>query len=267
MNTSPSEEEIGPFQIVVLVLSLAVLLTLLVDTTFELPAEVSRLLQGMDHAVCLILLVDFAIRFKRAKSKRVFMKWGWIDLVASLPTVDWLRLGRLVRVLRVLRVLRAMRLLHRIITLLFRNRIKGTLASAAVAVFLLLCFSSVSILICERTPEANITTAEDAVWWSAATITTVGYGDRYPVTTEGRFVAVVLMLSGLGLFGTISGLTASFFVGLPDDDLTDDILKEVHSLRQEISLLRLEQTLKATTPHETTRPSHAIVAAAPPLPS
>lgn len=134
-----------------------------------------------------------------------------------------------------------MRLLHRMVTLLFRNRIKGTLASAALAVFLLLSFSSISILICERTPEANITTAEDAVWWSVATITTVGYGDRYPVTTEGRFVAVVLMLSGLGLFGTISALTASFFVGLPDDDLTDNILEEVRSLRKEIAQLRLER--------------------------
>lgn len=242
MKTLPPEEEIGPFQIIILVLSLIILLCLLVDTTVALPAEISRFLQGMDNAVCAVLLIDFGIRFHHAKSKRDFMKWGWIDLVASIPTTDWLRLGRLVRVLRVLRVLRAMRLFHRLVTLLFRHRVKGTLASAALAVFLLLSFSSISILICERTDEANIKTAEDAAWWSVATITTVGYGDRYPVTTEGRLVAVVLMLSGLGLFGTISAVTASFFVGLPDDDLTADILEEVRSLRKEIAQLRLERS-------------------------
>ena len=57
----------------------------------------------------------------------------------------------------------------------------------------------------------HITTAEDALWWAMTTITTVGYGDRYPTTTEGRLVAVGLMAVGVGLFGTLSGLAASWF--------------------------------------------------------
>jgi voltage-gated potassium channel len=57
----------------------------------------------------------------------------------------------------------------------------------------------------------NIKTAEDALWWAVTTITTVGYGDRYPTTTEGRLVAVGLMAVGVGLFGTLSGAAASWF--------------------------------------------------------
>jgi voltage-gated potassium channel len=233
-------EEIGPFQFTVLVLSIVVLITLVIDTTLDLPVEVSGLLQTIDNTVCIVLLIDFLIRFRKAPSKLQFMKWGWIDLVASSPNVELLRLGRLVRVFRVLRMLRGIRLIHRLATALFKDKIKGGFAAAGLSVFLLLCFSSISILICEQNePEANIATAGDAMWWSVATITTVGYGDRYPITTEGRCVAVVLMLSGLGLFGTISALTAALFIGLPeDDDGINQLTDEVRQLRAEIAGLR-----------------------------
>lgn len=61
----------------------------------------------------------------------------------------------------------------------------------------------------ETAPESNIKTAEDAIWWAFVTITTVGYGDRFPVTTEGRIIAALLMTAGVGLFGTFTGFIAS----------------------------------------------------------
>ena len=73
--------------------------------------------------------------------------------------------------------------------------------------------------------KANIKTANDAIWWSVTTITTVGYGDKYPLTMEGRVIAMVLMLSGVGLFGTLSGLVASFFLGARGDESAE--LKEI----------------------------------------
>ena len=96
-------------------------------------------------------------------------------------------------------------------------------------------FSSIAILIAEDEPEANIKTAEDAIWWSVTTMTTVGYGDKYPVTTEGRIIAAVVMCAGVGLFGTLSGLVASFFLGKP----------EAKSEMQEVSerLKRIEERL------------------------
>jgi voltage-gated potassium channel len=77
---------------------------------------------------------------------------------------------------------------------------------------LTIAFSAIAILHCESVPESNIKSPEDAVWWAVTTITTVGYGDRYPVTTEGRFIGALLMLVGVGLFGTLAGFIASWFL-------------------------------------------------------
>ena len=89
---------------------------------------------------------------------------------------------------------------------------QGTFASASVIAVLLMIFSSIAILHVEVHPNSNIKTAEDALWWAYVTITTVGYGDKFPVTMEGRIIASILMTAGVGLFGIFSGFLASWFV-------------------------------------------------------
>ena len=107
--------DVGIFQIAILVLSLLALAALAADTVRALPPAVHSLIQIFDTAVCVVLLVDFFVRLHHADSKWVFMKWGWIDLIASIPNLDVLRWGRLVRVLRVIRLLRGVRSVHRIL--------------------------------------------------------------------------------------------------------------------------------------------------------
>jgi voltage-gated potassium channel len=204
---------ISIFQIAILVLSLVVLCALAADTVFELPPEVRDVIQSADAVICVILLADFFVRLNRAESKLAFMKWGWIDLIASIPSLDVLRWGRLVRVLRVIRLLRGVRFVHRVLGMILENKMQGGAVSLGLTAFLLVTFSSVSILVFERDERANIKSAEDAIWWSIATVTTVGYGDKYPVTTEGRVVGVVLMVCGVGMFAGLSGLVASLFLG------------------------------------------------------
>ena len=230
-------EKIGVFQLVLLVLSLVVLGALVADTFFHVSPEISRILQAVDTIVCVIFLADFVIRFAQAPAKGAFMKWGWIDLLASIPSVPTLRWGRFVRVFRILRLLRGLRSLQRVLRLFFEHRTRGGIASVGLTMFLLITFSSVAILICEQGPVTNIKTAEDALWWSVTTITTVGYGDKYPVTTAGHIVAMILMLSGVGLFGLLSGVVASFFLGQMEAE-EDQILVEVKKLRSEIAQLR-----------------------------
>ncbi|MFM9027581.1 MAG: potassium channel family protein, partial [Bacteroidota bacterium] len=156
--------------------------------------------------------IDFTVRFYRAPSKLKFMKWGWIDLISSIPTLDMLRAGRALRLIRLLRVLRAFRSVRHIIHHVYKRRSQGAFTTVATIAVLMVLFSSIAILQVEKDPNSNIKTAEDALWWSYVTVTTVGYGDKYPVTTEGRLIAALLMTTGVGLFGTFTGFLASWFV-------------------------------------------------------
>lgn len=142
------------------------------------------------------------------------MKWGWIDLISSIPNIDILRYGRTFRLIRILRILRAFRSTKHIVNHVFKNRAKGVLTTVSILAVILIIFSSISILQFETLDEtSNIKTAEDAIWWSYCTITTVGYGDRFPVTTGGRIVGILLMTAGVGLFGTFTAFISSWFVG------------------------------------------------------
>jgi voltage-gated potassium channel len=242
-------EKLSIFQLVTLVLSIVILGVLVVDTLTRLPKEVARLFQGLDLAICIVFLVDFCIRFRQAENKLAFMKWGWIDLLSSIPFVDAARWGRIVRILRIVRLLRGVRSLHRVTTLLLHNKMQSGVASVFLMSLLLIFFCSVAMLFCENHPEANIKTADDAVWWSVTTITTVGYGDKYPTTTEGRLLAMFLMLSGVGLFGTLSGLLASFFLGARRDADSDQqaVVHELRALRAELRNSTTEEKTSQTS--------------------
>ena len=235
--------KVGVFQLALLAFTIVVLAALVADTIFTLPKEVTDLIHIADTFACVVFFVDFCLRFYQAESKRVFMKWGWIDLVACIPNLEVFRWGRLVRVLRVIRLLRGLRSVQKILALIFQNKMQGGAASVAFTAFLLVGFSSVSILICERHGDANIKTAEDAVWWSVSTFTTVGYGDKYPVTTEGRVLGMILMVAGVGMFGGVSGLAAAFFLGVQDRKSaeTKEILARLDQLQVKIEALGQEQ--------------------------
>jgi voltage-gated potassium channel len=231
---STPAEELGPFQFSLLILSIVALGAIAADAFLRLPAEISRLLRWADNTACAAFFADFVVRFRRADSKAAFMKWGWIDLLACVPNVEWLRLGRFGRVLRVIRLLRGIQTMHRFLTMMDITRRRGGTITVVLAVFLLVTSASVGMLAVERAKDSNIRTAGDAVWWSVTTMTTVGYGDRYPVTSGGRMIAMFLMFSGVGLFGALSGIIASNFLGQLDRD--DEVLAEIKALRAELAL-------------------------------
>ena len=212
MNEDLAKKELNLFNIIILVLSLYVLISLIVTTFFVLSDEVTVLLNYVDNLICIIFLVDFAIRFKKANNKLVFMKWGWIDLISSIPYIDFLRAGRVLRLIRLIRVFRAFKATKLIFEHINKNKKQSALTSVALISFLMVIFSSIAILQFEKDVNSNIKTAEDAIWWSYVTITTVGYGDKFPITTEGRVIGAVLMTMGVGIFGTFTALVSSWFI-------------------------------------------------------
>ena len=208
MNT---ENKLSFLNLIVIVLTFYVLGALIVDTFYDLPPETSRLLSYFDFAICIFFFLEFIYRFIKAENKMKFMKWGWIDLLSSIPMVDFLRTGRLLRLIRLIRVVRAFRSIRQLLNHIFANKAEGTLTTVSILTILMIIFSAIGILEVENSPNSNIKTAEDAIWWTYTTLTTVGYGDKYPVTTEGRILAMVLMTFGVGLFGTFTAYVSSIF--------------------------------------------------------
>ena len=234
-----NDSKVNAFQIAILFFTLIVLGALAADTICHLPPQVSTLIHWLDTTACVVFFTDFCVRFFRAKSKRTFLKWGWIDLLASIPYMPGLRYARLLRVLRVIRLLRGIRSVYRVAQMLFQQKAQTGAASLVLMAFLLVAFSSVSILICEQHGDGNIKSAEDAIWWSVTTVTTVGYGDKVPVTTEGRILAMALMIAGVGMFGGLSGLVASIFLSESErkSSETREILARLDALHLKLDAL------------------------------
>lgn len=229
---SKDGDKIGFLNLLILILSVYVLGSLIADTLFKLPKETTRILHYIDNGICFVFMYDFIVRFRRAKNKLQFMKWGWIDLIASIPTFDFMRTGRLLRLIRLIRIIRAFRSTKHIVDHVFKNKIQGTFTSMGLIAVLMLLFSSITILQFETDPNSNIKTAEDAIWWAYVTMTTVGYGDKYPVTTEGRIIAAILMTVGVGLFGTFTAYVSSWFVKMNDDKKEAEEEKEEKELEE-----------------------------------
>lgn len=220
------------YQIFVLALSLWAIGALAVSVSLPEGHTGHTFLEYADLLVCALFLMDFIVTLATSKNRwQYFITWGWLDLLSSVPMLPAARLGRLARIFRVVRVIRSIRATRLVASLVLQHRAENTFMAAALVGILLTITCSAAMLHFEGKAEgANIKTAEDAVWWSLVTITTVGYGDRFPVTTEGRLLAVVLMFAGVGLFGTFSAFLASWFIG----GTQEEEKSEIEELRREI---------------------------------
>ncbi|MFI7497523.1 potassium channel family protein [Streptomyces sp. NPDC049687] len=186
--------------------------------------------------------VDYLVRLALTTDRRTFVRTHWLDLCAVvLPLVQQLRLLRLVSTL--LLVGRRARMATQI-------QVTTYVAGAVVG---LLMFGSLAVLSVERdSPDGNIRTLGDALWWSFTTMTTVGYGDHAPTTGLGRMIAVGLMLSGIALLGVVTANIAAWFIERFDKDDVEEraqteailaLTEEVRALRREVAALQ-ETSLK-----------------------
>jgi voltage-gated potassium channel len=178
------------------------------DTALELVLSV------MNALFSAIFLGDFIFRISTApKASRYFFRgFGWADLLASLPFPQFkiLRLFRLLRVFRLLRELGP----RTVWSTLIHDRANSALMTLLLMGILVLQFGSISILYVEENADgANITSASDALWYTIVTISTVGYGDQYPVTNAGRMIGTLIIVVGVGIFGTFTGYLANLFLG------------------------------------------------------
>jgi len=175
--------------------------------------------------------LDYVVRMALSDRRRRFVGTHLLDLaIVVLPVL---------RPLRLVRVLALISVLNRTGT---RN-LRGQVVLYAVGgTVLLVVLGALAITDAERgRPGSNVANLGDGFWWAATTLTTVGYGDRFPVTTTGRFVAVVLMAAGLGVLGTISATLASLLVervAEQNEDQQAATRAQVRALTAEVTALR-----------------------------
>lgn len=143
--------------------------------------------------------VDYLMRLALAPRRREFVRTHWTDLCAVLVP--------LLQPLRLLRMVSTLLLVGRRARMASQIRLTTYVAGSVTG---LLMFGSLAVLSVERdSPNGNIRTLGDAVWWSFTTMTTVGYGDHAPTTGLGRVIAVGLMLSGIALLGVVTANIAA----------------------------------------------------------
>jgi voltage-gated potassium channel len=223
---------------VVFVVALGALLLVLLETFLVLSAPTLTVFQWIDNAACGVFFIDVLVRWRRTGWSAEFWRWGWVDLLAAIPFDAAFRTLQIIRVYRILRVLRVLYKLQELTTGTTLN--ERLLALPGVAVVMII-FSTALMVEAERhAPGATIKSGGDALWWALTTVTTVGYGDTYPVTTEGRIIAAGLMLVGIALFGSISAIVTSKLILPKETKDHEELRREVRALHEDIRDLREE---------------------------
>jgi voltage-gated potassium channel len=228
------------FILVLTLYSLAIMLALVLP---GLSSATVQLLTVYDNLICLVFLGDFALRMRAAPSKReyFFRGRGWLDLLGSIPSFGFFRYTALLRLARLSRLARIARLLRRqnkqeLVRDVIENRAQYAVLVTLLASFLVLTLSGVLVLQFEsNAPDANIKTGGEAMWWSIVTLTTVGYGDYFPVSLGGRLVAAAEMIVGVGVIASLASILARVMI-----PTQDDTAEQLHGMSQQLEALRDE---------------------------
>ncbi|HET9347012.1 MAG TPA: ion transporter [Candidatus Limnocylindrales bacterium] len=249
------------YNIFILVLTIFSLVAMALLVLPILDENTRQLLTVYDNVICLVFLGDFIYNLAGSRPRRAYFihQRGWLDLLGSVPSLGVFQFTALLRLARLSRLARIGRLLggknrKELILDVVQNRGQYAAFVTILSAGLVLSVASVVVLQVEgRSADANITTAGDALWWGLVTITTVGYGDRFPVTVLGRSVGALVMVAGVGIIGALASILASILVPPAKDESTAQrpapapdvtgagtgaVLGELAGLRAEIAALR-----------------------------
>jgi voltage-gated potassium channel len=200
-----------PWEIFVLGVAVLSIANLVLALLIRDPA-LDHIVAITDSLMIVIFLLDLLRRLRVADDDRAYLLrgYGWLDLVSVIPL---LRIARLLRIVRVVRLVRRMGGPGPAMRAFFADRATGGLLLVFLIALVVLEYGSLAVLWAEQYAEgANITNSGDAVWYVVVTMSTVGYGDRFPVTELGRLFGTIVIVVGVGVFGTLTGFLANAFL-------------------------------------------------------
>lgn len=201
--------------------ALAVAFVIIGFAVDDADASARPTLETAELALTLVFVAEFGSRFLASYDRRAHLRGHWVDLVALIPAGRGLRIFRL---LRLLRLIRAFAGIGRALTHVDRLANHKGLVWLVVGWGAVMLLSATGLYVAENGVNEAIDNPLDALWWGLTTMTTVGYGDVYPTTDEGRLAAAVLMILGIGLYSAITATITSFLiVGDRRTDLADQL--------------------------------------------
>jgi voltage-gated potassium channel len=217
-----------------LFLAVAIIPIIVVPLVVKLSPRSTSLLLAADWLIWAAFAIEYIIRAFIAPRKWHFFSHNVIDfVVVAIPFAQPLRLLRSVRVLRVLRATRVAAFAGKGAkegrALFSRENFSYAILVGSLAIL----GGAALVLVVEKDAStSNIRSFPDAIWWAISTVATVGYGDKYPVTAEGRAIAIVLMLLGIGLFGLIAATLSSFFVEQHTKNQLDEVVSRLEAIER-----------------------------------
>ena len=272
-ETSSRRLESNAYDIFILVLTI-ISLVIIVVMFLPFSDETIRLLQVYDNLICVVFLIDFFYNLRKASKKSAYFikERGWLDLLGAVPSLGiFFKYARLLRLARLNRLARIARQLGRrqrgdLLRDIVQNRSHYTALVTVLLTIVVLTTASVLVLQFESSVSgSNIKTGWEALWYSMVTLTTVGYGDYYPVTTEGRITGMFIMVTGIGIIGALASILVSLLLGSTSTSPVEEkpgrtsepaveqelmaIKDELVSLRQLIERMSLEGDQKQSSNH------------------
>jgi voltage-gated potassium channel len=227
------------------ILGVAWLVLAIVVLNSDVNGSASTLIVGSLFVLWVIMLVEYVVRLVVTPDRRGYVKRRWAEPATVLvpPLQGW----HIVGIEKMSLLLREGEL--RLESILRHHSLFRVLIAVVATIFL---GAWLVLLFEERAKGTNIHDYPDALWWAIVTVTTVGYGDRYPITEGGRVVAVVLMLVGIGLIGVLTATVASVFIKEHTDANKEEFKKGHADLGQQLSVISnrladLERRLGATS--------------------
>lgn len=205
------------WDVFIILLSIYTVGEFFIELVVKMPEPTRLAFENADFVICILFLVDwFYYLFAAPSGKRLhYLKFHFIDLVASVPFAQILRPLRIVRAIRVVRLLRLVRGFkgaERFLSIFMKNRARSAMSIYLVITGVIYLYGTLGIYNFECGVNKNIRTFGDAMWMAFTTLTTVGYGDCYPITAGGRILCSVLVLTGMGLFSLFTAEFATFIL-------------------------------------------------------